>query len=603
MPRQNLNVDGKVGGRKGKVRKRGCSSSSSSSLVQNYRLKRTFLVGKRGGSTTPVPMWKMMSSESPSMENDKAFKFLAGKNAEKAKELSVSARKLAAILWEINGLPSPGVKRETLEDKISEVGVVRKERILESSILSSMELGLSDPFHSTVSERMDPPKLGSHRRRTSAGSQKLLQADCNLGGATSVHNRLVQVDQTQNHAQSPCRHIIGLKNHLKDIHNGLTASKELVKVLSRIWGFEQLNSTSLSLVSALKVELERACTHVNKLIQGQKTKSKIDILLKQFEEEKVVWKIKEQDRIDSAITSIAGELAIEKKLRRKTEKLNKKLGKDLAETKASLSRATKELESEKRAREIVEQVCDELAQGIGEDRAEVEELKRQSAKVREEVEKERQMLQLADVLREERVQMKLSEAKHIFEEKNAHVDKLRNELEAYLKSKTGEEQGDGSPRFEKINELEKYLRETFPGSNPNQDKEKEDIEAVNKDDEEEEDESADSDLHSIELNIDDIRKSFQWGDAVKNGSKRNSVDKSKGRRYISEKTEKPKFADGIVWECATNEQENLDVFDSTGLSEFTSHSSKKDVEDEMERYNMIKDLRDHIVSGSRMASS
>ncbi|KAK4409101.1 hypothetical protein Sango_0491100 [Sesamum angolense] len=488
MPRQNLNVDVRIGGRKCKVRKRGCSSSSSSSLVENYRLKRAFLVGKRVGSTTPVPMWKMMGSKSPSLENDKAFKYLAAKGGERAKELSVSARKLAATLWEIDGWPSPRVKRESLVD---EVGVVRKERILESSKLGSMVLALSDLFHSPVSQRMDPPKVGSHRRRASA-------------------------DQ---------------------------------------------NSTSLSLFSALKFELDRACIHVCKLIQEQKVnRSEIDVMFKHFEEEKMVWKLKEQDRIRSAITSIAGELETEKKLRRQTERLNKKLGRELAETKASLSKQTKDLESEKRARQILEQVCDELARGIGEDRAEVEELKKQSAKVREEVEKEREMLQLADVLREERVQMKLLEAKYQFEEKNALVDNLRNELEAYLKSKTGEEQPDGSPSYDKIKELEKYLRETLPGSCQYQDKDKEDVVAPNKEEEgeeEDDDDSADSDLHSIELTVDDISKSFQWSDAIKNETKRNLVDKT--------------------W--------------------------KKDVEDELERYNMIKDLRDHIVSGSRMVSS
>ncbi|KAL0460023.1 UNVERIFIED_CONTAM: hypothetical protein Slati_0629500 [Sesamum latifolium] len=45
------------------------------------------------------------------------------------------------------------------------------------------------------------------------------------------------------------------------------------------------------------------------------------------------------------------------------------------------------------------------------------------------------------------------------------------------------------------------------------------------------------------------------------------------------------------------------MFDRRGLFEFASQPWKKDVEDELERYNMIKDLRDHIVSGSRMVSS
>ncbi|KAK6163613.1 hypothetical protein DH2020_000477 [Rehmannia glutinosa] len=597
MPRQNLNLDGKIGGRKCKVRKRGCSSSSSSSLAQNYRLKRAFLVGKRLGSSTPVPKWKMMSSKSPSlMENDGAFKYLGG---EKARELSVSARKLAATLWEIDGLPSTRVRRECLEEKINEVGiVVRKERVMGSSKLGSMALVLSDLSHSPVSERMDPPKVDSHRRRASAGSQKLLQADCNLGGAKSLHNCLVEVDQMQ--------------NHLKDVYNGLITSKELLKVMSRICRFDQENSTSLSLYSTLKFELDRACAHVTKLIQEQRTnRNEIDILLQQFEEEKVVWKLKEQDRIRSAITSIAGELDKERKLRRQTERLNKKLGRELAETKVSLSKANKDFESEKRAREILEQVCDELARGIGEDRAEVEELKRQSAKVCEEVEKEREMLQLADILREERVQMKLSEAKYQFEEKNAVVDKLRNELEAYLKSKKGEEQENGSPSYDKIKELEKYLRETLPGSYQIHDTEKYNNGEVNKeeDDEEEDDDSADSDLHSIELNMDDISKSFHWNSGVKNESRRNSVEKSKGRKSISEKIKKPtipletKLADSVEWEFTADKRENLDVFDRRGVFEFTSRPWKKDVEDEIERYNMIKDLRDHIVSGSKMASS
>ncbi|KAF3640559.1 putative elongation factor P-like isoform 2 [Capsicum annuum] len=48
-----------------------------------------------------------------------------------------------------------------------------------------------------------------------------------------------------------------------------------------------------------------------------------------------------------------------------------------------------ELQSEKRAKEVMEQLCDELARDIGEDRAEAEEMKRKSAKVQEEIKQER----------------------------------------------------------------------------------------------------------------------------------------------------------------------------------------------------------------------
>ncbi|XP_039172942.1 uncharacterized protein At5g41620-like [Eucalyptus grandis] len=138
---------------------------------------------------------------------------------------------------------------------------------------------------------------------------------------------------------------------------------------------------------------------------------------------------------------MAEEVDVEKKLRRQTERLNKKLGQELAGMKSSLSKAMKELESEKRAKEILEQVCDEIARGIGEDRVQVE--------------KEREILQLADVLREERVQTKLSEAKYHFEEKNAAVEKLRAQLEAYMRSKMSKDEN--SPKSEKAKELELFL--------------------------------------------------------------------------------------------------------------------------------------------------
>uniref|UniRef100_A0A5B7BVF5 Uncharacterized protein n=1 Tax=Davidia involucrata TaxID=16924 RepID=A0A5B7BVF5_DAVIN len=405
--------------------------------------------------------------------------------------------------------------------------------------------------------------------------------------------------EAQSHHQTPIRYIVGVKTRLKDVSNHLITSKELLKVLNRVWGLEKQQSSSISLVSALRAELDQARIQVDQLIQEQRSNcSEIGYLLKQFAEEKAAWKRKEQDRIYNAIASIAGELKVEKKLRRQTERLNKKLGKELADTKASLSKAVKELESEKRAKEILEQVCDELGRGIGEDRAEVEELKRESAKVREEVEKERHMLQLADVFREERVQMKLSEAKYQFEEKNEAVEKLRNELEAYLRSKIGEEKGDGFPNLDGNEELE-FLKRALLRSSQNGEKEKEEGEVVNGEEHEGED-SGESDAHSIELNMDNNSKRYNWSYA----SKSISVEgKSKERNSISEKIERRsismerKNSDGIEWDFS-------DVLDEGRSFELAaSQAWKKESEDEIERYKMVKDLRDHILSGSRIAYS
>ncbi|KAJ6365546.1 hypothetical protein OIU76_030345 [Salix suchowensis] len=100
-----------------KIRKRGNSSSSSSSLVKKNRFKRAILAGKRGGSGTPLPFW-MTSSKSPTMAapNAESTGCTPPQDRSRAREVPVSARKLAANLWEINGIASPRVKK-CLEDK------------------------------------------------------------------------------------------------------------------------------------------------------------------------------------------------------------------------------------------------------------------------------------------------------------------------------------------------------------------------------------------------------------------------------------------------------------------------------------------------------
>ncbi|XP_051152984.1 WEB family protein At5g16730, chloroplastic-like isoform X2 [Andrographis paniculata] len=417
---------------------------------------------------------------------------------------------------------------------------------------------------------MDPQ---SQKSRALTGSKKHQQTDCDPRSSKSLPDCLVEAaNKTRTQVGSPMK---GATNPLKDVYNGLITSKELIKVMDRVYPVEQQSSTIVSLFSALKFELDRACANVGKLIvERNSNRSDVEILLKHFEKAKAFWKLKEQDRICSAVKSIAGELETEKKLRRQTERLNKKLGRELAETKVALTNTKKELENETRARKILEQVCDELAQGIGEDRAEVEELMKQFEEVQESVEKEREMLQVADVLREERVHMKLSEAKFQFEEKHALVDKLRYELETYLKGKGSDDddrrtyRSSDSPRYDKIKELQMYLRETLPGGY--QDQKKEEIDAGNGGNELDGDDSAETDLHSIELDVDDTGQAFPWSDGVGIESRRNPSCKSKGRKK--------------------------------SMMVSTNYSNGGE-EDEIERYNMIKDLRDHIVSGSRSGLS
>ncbi|XP_040992975.1 uncharacterized protein At5g41620-like [Juglans microcarpa x Juglans regia] len=613
MSWQNHNNLGARTGSVSKIRKRGCSSSSSSSLVRKYRFKRAILVGKRGGSSTQVPTWKT-SDRSPSlaMENDEFPKRPTSKGGVvggRGKDLlSVSARKLAATLWEINEVPSLPVKKgsEALKDQKKELSSRQKE--------PKLSRHLSDPCRSPISERMERSGGGgSHQRRISAISHKPQLTEYCLGALDSISSAGLVEIESHSLGKIHRRGLTEIKTRLKEVSNGLTTSKELLKVLNHVWGLQEQHSSGRSVVSALRIELDRARSQVDQLIREQRSNSKeIEYLMQHFAGEKATWKIKERERIRDAVACLAEELEVEKKLRRQTERLNKKLGKELADTKASLSKSMKELEREKRAKEILEQVCDELARGMGEDRAQVEELKKESAKAREEVEKEREMLQLADVLREERVQMKLSEAKYQFEEKNAAVDKLRNELEAYLRTKVGKENGDGSPKFEKIKELEAYLKRINFGSSQNVEKEEDEGEVADGEGYCEGDDSAESDLHSIELNMDNTNKSYKWGyvrgDDAQDDSRKVSVDKEpKGRKSLSEKIQwgsiclNRGISNGTNRELVPKIRENSNGFDQERLSEVFPRARTLDDDDENGRDVSIKGLSDRILSGPRIA--
>ncbi|CAN6810192.1 unnamed protein product, partial [Brassica oleracea var. botrytis] len=359
MPRQKQTVENLL--LLGKIRERGCSSptsSSSSVLREGYRFKRAI--------TTHVPTWRLMGrSQSPSLR-DAAASPCGSKT-----------------LWEMNEVPSPRVVEE--ESVVKGSRKSRKESVRvpipppRSVRSGSLPAHLSDPSHSPVSESERMEGTGSRQRKGSSTAQKLRLGDCNVEAKNHVSNGSFMDIETRSRAVTPTGTTMGVKTRLKECSNALTTSKELLKIINRMWGQETRPSSSTSLVSALHSELERARLQVNQLIHEHNKQENNDVtyLMKRFAKE---WKSNEQQVVEAAIESVAGELEAERKLRRRSERLNKKLGKELAETKAALM------------------------------------------KVKEEVEKEREMLQLADALREERVQMKLSEYMNHHVEEDGEVE-------------------------------------------------------------------------------------------------------------------------------------------------------------------------------------
>ncbi|KZV29527.1 actin cytoskeleton-regulatory complex protein pan-1-like [Dorcoceras hygrometricum] len=205
-----------------------------------------------------------------------------------------------------------------------------------------------------------------------------------------------------------------------------------VQVLSQPRHHDQQESAALS---TLKRELEQARSRINELeMERRSSKKKLEQFLRKLSEERAAWRSREHEKIRAIIEDMKADLSVEKKDRQRLEMVNSKLVDGLSEAKLLAKRYKHAYEKEQKARELIEEVCNELAKEIGDDRAEVETVQRESIKLQDEVEEERKMLQMAEVWREERVQMKLVDAKVMLEEKYSYMNALVTDLESFLNS-------------------------------------------------------------------------------------------------------------------------------------------------------------------------
>ncbi|PON43903.1 actin cytoskeleton-regulatory complex pan-like protein [Parasponia andersonii] len=217
------------------------------------------------------------------------------------------------------------------------------------------------------------------------------------------------------------------------------ASDDVYYIFSHQKLLTRKQSTRPSIISTLQAELAQSRSRVRELeAKKLSLRKRVKHLLNKLQEERMIpWQRIEQRRNCAAIEDLTGEIVKERKSRRKMEILNTKLVDHLADVKFCAEQLIRDYEEEKKKRERVEEVCEKLAQRIGEDKAEVERLKMEYVKVREELEEERKMLQFAEVWREERVQMKLVDAKLALEDKYSKMNTLVTELEAFLRSASG----------------------------------------------------------------------------------------------------------------------------------------------------------------------
>ncbi|KAI4321953.1 hypothetical protein MLD38_035273 [Melastoma candidum] len=208
-------------------------------------------------------------------------------------------------------------------------------------------------------------------------------------------------------------------DEVNQVHNGTKLLNQQVNAVSKI--------------NLLESELQQAQSRIVELeTERRSSKKKIEHFLRKVSEEKASWRRREHEKIRAFLDDMKSDLSREKKNCQWLEIVNSKLVKELADAKLAMKRLMQEYEKERKARALVEEVCDELAKEIGDDKSEVEALKKEMMKLQEEVDEERQMLQMAEVWREERVQMKLVDAKVALEEKYSQMCRLVADLEKLI---------------------------------------------------------------------------------------------------------------------------------------------------------------------------
>ncbi|XP_057743460.1 uncharacterized protein LOC130961530 isoform X2 [Arachis stenosperma] len=212
---------------------------------------------------------------------------------------------------------------------------------------------------------------------------------------------------------------------LKEDNWGLRKSN---KVAAKI--VEERKATSDSVVSALLSEMLRAQSCIDNLkAENKSSKKKLQQLAGELEDK----------------------LGRERRSRERMEKMNASLVHELAKANLCVNQIRLRYDEERKQRELIEQVCNELAMQIGEDKAKVERLQSDFMKIQEEFEQERSMFEMADLWRQESIQMKLADARISLEDKHNQMLKLVDYLRSFLRSK-GVEEADEELRRGLVNE-------------------------------------------------------------------------------------------------------------------------------------------------------
>ncbi|XP_025603436.2 uncharacterized protein At5g41620 [Arachis hypogaea] len=361
-------------------------------------------VDKRGGSSTPPPLWRLHLPSHHSRINIREFLNCPTSS-------SLSARELCAQLWE------------------------------------------TQPYHMALIPRCrrklpkhfaDPPDTPYHQPKLERNSKRHVQA------SPLKHRRSVESKGCAPQPVSPASYCNSVKVAPYNLSVNPTSSaesrgkcgdpktsRELLKVLSRISSLEEQNASSMSVIKALKMELDLSQVQVRDLLQEKRmSKQEMEILMRQIEEDKLVRKNKEHEKVKATVQSMNEEIEEERRLRQHSESVGRKLTRELSEMKSSLSSCLRDLEREQKGRILLENLCDDFAKGIRDYEREARSLRQsngsETGQVKGENNLDRLMLHISEAWLDER---------RYSGGRDSVVDKLGVDIETFLHAKRSVDSG------------------------------------------------------------------------------------------------------------------------------------------------------------------
>lgn len=427
-------------------REKGVEGEDKSVGLMVEKLREGVLVGKKGGPSTPPPTWRLELPSQPSGNvSDKVQEFLNFPTS------TLSARNLCANLWELlphQHTPLPRMNKHATGTTLRRRYRRNRRRLhhpkdtaskVDNNQLAEPPDTPSDsdqPGSASSSRRHFAASLVQHRRsveRNDSALQPVSPACYSSSASVDVAPYKCAVTPTSS---------VDFKGRIGESSYNLKTSTELLKVLNRIWSLEEQQASNISVVKTLKMELDRSQARIKELLRDKQiSRQEMENLVKHLTVDKLIRKNKEHDKFKAAVQSIKEELEDERRLRQHSENLHRKLARELSEVKSSFSGSLRNLERERKARILLENLCDEFAKGIRDYEQEVHSLRRSSEKgqgqgqVKGSNGLDRLILHISEAWLDERMQMKLAQSDSDLIERNSIVDKLGFDIETFLHAK------------------------------------------------------------------------------------------------------------------------------------------------------------------------